>query len=121
MRYLLMIYSPESYYETLDEKAMGELMAGYGKFTEEVIAAGVMDAAERLQPTPTATTVRIRDGKLSSTDGPFAETKEAIGGFYLIKVEDLDAAISWAKKIPTATYGCIEIRPVWEPDDDGGA
>ncbi len=121
MRYLLMIYSPESYYETLSEQQMGELMAGYGQFTEELTGAGVMGASERLQPTATATTVRLREGKLNTTDGPFAETKETIGGFYLIDVKDLDAAISWAKKIPTASYGSIEIRPIWEAEDYGEA
>ena len=119
MRYLLMIYSPENYYETLDEQGMGELMAGYGRFTEELIATGAMQDSARLQPTPTATTVRIRGGKASTTDGPFAETKEAIGGYYLIDVENLDAAIAWAQKIPTAEYGSVEVRPVWEMEEGG--
>ena len=118
MRYLLMIYSPESYYETVDEKALGELMEGYGRFTEELIAAGAMQDSARLQPTPTATTVRIRDGKTSTTDGPFAETKEVLGGFYLIDVEDLDAAREWAAKIPSAPYGSVEIRPIMELPDE---
>ncbi len=116
MRYLLMIYSPESYYQTLDDEAMGELMGGYEAFTSDLVASGAMVGSERLQPTPTATSVRVRDGKTATTDGPFAETKEALGGYYLIDVPDLDEAIAWAAKIPSATYGSIEIRPIWEAD-----
>ena len=120
MRYLLMITSEDSYYETLDEKGMGELMEGYGAFTEELIAAGVMQDSARLQTVRTATTVRVRDGKISHTDGPFAETKETFGGYYLIDVTDLDAALAWAAKIPTANYGSVEVRPVWEMEEDCG-
>lgn len=117
MRYMLLIYSDESYYGTLDEGQMGELMGAYGTFHEEVAAAGALQSAERLQPTQTATTVRVRDGNTTTTDGPFAETKEAIGGFYLIEAKNLDEAIGWAAKIPTAAYGSIEIRPIWEMED----
>ncbi len=120
MRYLLMIYSEDSYYETLGEEGMAKLMEGYGKFTEELIAAGAMQDSARLQPVQTATTVRIRQGRVSNTDGPFAETKETIGGYYLIDVADLDAALSWAQKLPTASYGSIEVRPVWEMEEEGG-
>ena len=116
MRYMLMIYSPESYYATLDDEAMGALMGGYEAFTSDLQAAGALLGAERLQPTPTATSVRVRDGETATTDGPFAETKEAFGGYYLIEVPDLDEAIAWAAKIPTAGYGSIEIRPIWEAD-----
>ncbi len=117
MRYLLMICSDESYYETVSPEAMGELMAGYESFTTELADSGALQASERLQPTTTATTVRVRDGKTLSTDGPFTETKEHLGGYYLIEAPDLDAAIAWAAKIPTATYGSIEVRPIWEMDD----
>ena len=98
-------------------EAMGELMAGYEAFTTELADSGAFQASERLQPTTTATTVRVRDGKTLSTDGPFTETKEHLGGYYLIDAPDLDAAIAWAAKIPTATYGSIEVRPIWEMDD----
>ena len=118
MRYLLMIYSPESHYATMSERDMGELMAAYGSFTEDIGASGAMQGAERLKPTATATTVRIRNGKTAVTDGPFAETKEHLGGYYLIDVKDLDEAIAWAAKVPTATYGSIEIRPIWEMDEE---
>ncbi len=115
MRYMLLIYTPESHYATLDEQGMGELMGAYGRFHEEIAgAAGVCQDSARLQPVGTATTVRLRDGKAGSTDGPFAETKEQLGGYYVIDVKDLDEATAWAEKIPSAVYGSIEIRPVWE-------
>lgn len=114
MHYLLLINSDESLYPKMSEKEMGELMAGYGKFTEEIMQAGVFVGADRLQPTATATTVRVRDGQALTTDGPFAETKEQIGGYYKIKAKNLDEAIAWAAKIPTAGYGSVEVRPVWE-------
>ena len=117
MRYMLLINSDESYYDTLEPAQMGELMAAYGSFQEEIESAGVCKGSDRLQPTSTATTVRVRDGKRLTTDGPFAETKEQVGGYYLVDVPDLDKAIAWAAKIPTASYGSVEIRPVWEPED----
>ena len=117
MRYLLMIYSDQAHYAKMSEAEMGELMQAYGQFSEEIAAAGVLETSERLQPTQTATTVRIRDGKTSTTDGPFAETKEAIGGYYQINVKNLDEANAWAAKIPTATYGSVEVRPIWEMEE----
>lgn len=115
MRYMLLINSEESYYETVSEAEMGQLMADYMAFEKE--AGDIVEASHRLQPTPTATTVRVRNGDISTTDGPFAETKEAFGGYYLIDVKDLDEAIAWAAKIPTAAYGSVEVRPVWEMDE----
>ncbi len=112
MRYLLLIYSDPSYYETLSEQDMGQLMAAYGKFSEDV--APQTQGAERLQPAQTATTVRVRKGDIVTTDGPFAETKEHLGGYYLIEAPNLDDAIAVAAKIPTAGYGCVEVRPIWE-------
>jgi hypothetical protein len=117
MRYLLMIYSDESGYAKMTPDDMGQLMTAYGQFDEEITAAGVVQSSERLQPTEAATCVRVRDGKATTTDGPFAETKEAVGGYYLIDVADLDQALAWARKVPTATYGTIEVRPIWEPED----
>ena len=114
MKYLLMICSEEAGYATFSEEDMGKLMADYGKYTEEISQSGALLASERLRPTQTATTVRVRNGETSTVDGPFAETKEQMGGYYLIDVKDLDEAIAWAAKIPTAKYGSIEIRPVWE-------
>ncbi len=118
MRYLLMIYGEEALEAKMSPEAMGELMEGYGTFSEELATSGAMQSSERLQPISSATTVRVRKGDTVTTDGPFAETKEQIGGFYLIDVPDLDAAITWAAKIPTAAYGSVEVRPIWEMDCD---
>ena len=117
MRYLLLIYSDPAYYETVNEKDMGKLMAAYGQFSQEI--ASICQGAERLQPTPTATTVRTPKGDVIATDGPFAETKEQLGGYYLIDVKDLDEAIAWAAKVPTAAYGSVEVRPIWEMEEGG--
>ncbi|MCZ6835025.1 MAG: YciI family protein [Planctomycetota bacterium] len=118
MRYLLLIYSDESVYPTMSEEDMGKLMAEYGEFTQALETSGVMVGADRLQPTHTATTVRIRDGETLTTDGPFAETKEQFGGYYTVDVENLDDAIAWAAKIPTSKYGSIEVRPIWEESEN---
>ena len=116
MRYLLLIHSDESYYETLSEADMGALMGAYMQFSEEF--ADRTQSSERLQPAATATTVRIRDGETLTTDGPFAETKEQFGGYYLVEAADLDEAIAIAAKIPTAAYGSVEVRPIWEMEGD---
>jgi hypothetical protein len=91
----------------------------YGALTQEMQEKGVLVAGEGLYPTPTATTVRVRDGERSVTDGPFAETKEQLGGFYVLDCKDLDEAIEWAAKIPGAQFGSIEIRPVMVFDEAG--
>ncbi len=114
MKYMLLINSEESFYESVTEEQIGEIMAGYGRFTEELEAAGANVESNRLQPTSTATTVRVRDGKTATTDGPFAETKEQLGGYYVIDVPNLDDAIAFAAKIPSAEYGSVEVRPIWE-------
>ena len=114
MRYMLMICSPESHYAGMSESDEAALMEAYGKFHGELEAAGKMVDGNRLQPTPTATCVQVRDGKTLTTDGPFAETKEQMGGYYLIEAEDLDEALAWAAKIPSASYGTVEVRPVWQ-------
>ncbi|MFT5052314.1 MAG: hypothetical protein ACI8QZ_003747 [Chlamydiales bacterium] len=114
MRYLLLIYTEESVDEGLSETEMGQLMEGYGKFGAELAASGAQRDSARLQPIAAATTVRIRNGETVHTDGPFAETKEALGGYYMIDVENLDAALEWARKIPSAHLGSIEVRPIWE-------
>jgi hypothetical protein len=90
------------------------MYAAYGTFTQELIASGVMTGGSELKPVATATTVRVRNGKTLTMDGPFAETKEQLGGYYLIDVPDLDQAIHWAAKIPSALNGSIEIRPLNE-------
>ena len=114
MRYLLLIHGSETEEARMTEAQVGEMMAAYGTFTEELGKAGKLRDAARLQPTSTATTVRVRGGDRVTTDGPFAETKEQLGGYYLIEAKDLDEAIEWAAKIPSARYGCVEVRPIWE-------
>ena len=114
MKYLCLIYAAESSWQNLtpaeSEKIIGEYMA----FTEAAKKAGQYLGANRLHPVATATTVRVRDGKLSTTDGPFAETKEQLGGYYLVEARDLNDAIQVAGKIPSARIGSIEVRPIWE-------
>ncbi len=117
MRYLLLIASSEAEEAEMTPEAMGEILEGYGRFGAELEGAGAHLESARLQPAAAATTVRVRDGRLVTTDGPFAETKEALGGFYLVEAPDLDAAIAWAAKIPSATYGSVEVRPLWEEAD----
>jgi hypothetical protein len=114
MRYVLLIHVDEAVYPKMSEAQMGEMLAAYGKLTQELEAAGVLRDAARLRPVTTATTVRVRNEKTLTTDGPFAETKEQLGGFYLIEVKDLDEALAWAAKVPSARQGSIEVRPVWE-------
>ena len=118
MQYLLLIYGPEPD-ESTPPEAVAAMMASYSAFTQEVRDRGAFIAAEALQPVATATTVRIRDGQTLTTDGPFAETKEQLGGFYLIDARDLDEAIELAAKIPGAREGSIEVRPIW--DTNAGA
>jgi hypothetical protein len=113
MRYLLLIYEAERTSEPSPEEAMAS-HARYAAFTREVRDRGLFKAGEPLEPTNTATTVRVRDGRSVVTDGPFAETKEFLGGFYLLDCRDLDEAIELAQKIPAVERGSIEIRPIWE-------
>ena len=114
MQYLLMIYTSEQQDAQRSPAEQEANMGEYFAFTNEVRQAGVMFAGEALHPTTSATTVRVRNGQISSTDGPFAETKEQLGGYYLLNCENLDEAIQWAAKIPGARDGSIEIRPIWE-------
>jgi hypothetical protein len=113
MRYLLLIYTAETDEQPPDDVAAAS-HAAYGAFTADIKARGLFQAGEALTPTSTATTVRVVDGETVTTDGPFAETKEALGGFYLIEARDLDEAIETAAKIPAAAEGSIEVRPIWE-------
>lgn len=113
MRYLALIYGPEP--TGPPDPAEGEqMMAEYGAYTEMVQQRGAFLGGEALQPSSTATTVRARDGKVAITDGPFAETKEQLGGYYLLECPDLDQAVELAGKIPGARYGAIEVRPIME-------
>ncbi len=112
MQYLMLIYSNEDKDPAPGSPEGDKLMNAYWKFTDEVKQAKVMLGSNALQPVATATTVRVRGGKTQTTDGPFAETKEQLGGYYLLDCKDLDEAIRYAAKIPSAEYGSIEIRPV---------
>ena len=113
MRYLLLIYTSEEVEATMMQEGAAEAyMAEYNAFTAETRARNVFNAGEALHPISSATTVRVRDGQIGLTDGPFAETKEQLGGFYLLDCKDLDEAIEFAAKIPSARHGSIEVRPV---------
>lgn len=116
MQYLLLIYGSEAHEKDMDEAAQGELFSAYAAYSAEVKEKGLLLGGEALQPTATATTVRVRDGKTLTTDGPFAETKEQLGGFYFLECEDLDQALEYAAKIPSAKYGSVEVRPVMRFD-----
>jgi hypothetical protein len=113
MKYALLIYGDEAAFGQLSQDAVASVMEAYSAFDAEVAKRGVEMSGEALRETTTATTVRIRDGKILTTDGPFAETKEQLGGFFVIDVKDLDEAIEIAAKIPGALDGSIEVRPVW--------
>jgi hypothetical protein len=113
MQYLLLIYEDENQVQGREEKTRNQIMGEYQAFTASVREAGQFVAADALQPTTTATSVRVRDGKAITTDGPFAETKEQLGGFYLVEADDLDQAIAIAARIPSARFGTIEVRPIW--------
>jgi hypothetical protein len=114
MRYLLMICGDESSFEAMSQQEGEAMMAGYADFGEEMGRRGVLEGGERLRPTTDATTVQVRDGKVLTADGPFAETKEQMGGYYLVSCKDLDEAIEIAAKIPGAHHGTIEVRPIWD-------
>jgi hypothetical protein len=113
MQYLLMIYVNEAEYAKLDEATGKKMFEEYGAFTQGIVQSGNFKAGDRLRPVSTATTVRVRDGKTMTTDGPFAETREQLGGYYLIEAKDLNEALAIAAKIPGARYGAIEVRPIW--------
>jgi len=115
MQYLLMIYSNEAANQAAGEADKGAMMAAYVAYTEALKQAGVLVASDRLRPTSAATTVRLANGKTQVLNGPYAETKEQLGGYYLIDVPDLDVAISWAARCPGASYGTMEVRPIWTP------
>jgi hypothetical protein len=112
MQYLLLIYENEQIGAKMSKPEGDKFMQEYFAFTQDITAKKNYVAGEALQPTSTATTVRVRDGKTVTTDGPFAETREQLGGFYLVEAKDLDEARSIAARIPSARHGSIEVRPV---------
>lgn len=117
MTYALLIYDDETLWDRMEAAERDALMAEYQAFTAAIQASGHYRAGEPLLPTPTATSLRVRDGERLITDGPFAETREQLGGFYVIAAKDLDEAVAIAARIPSARHGTIEIRPV--PDLGG--
>ena len=113
MQYLLLIYGEERAYENATREQTNEIVAAFMAYSQALSDGKVLVASNRLRPTSAATTVRIADGKTKVLDGPFAETKEQLGGYYLIDVPDLDAALSWASRCPGARHGSVEVRPIW--------
>ena len=113
MQYLLMLYLDETAWPKMTPAEQEQGGAAYTAYTEALRQAGVLLGANRLQPTSAATTVRLRDGKPQVLDGPYADSKEQLGGYYLIEAPDLDAALAWAARCPTASHGVVELRPVW--------
>ncbi len=113
MQYMLLIHSSEAALQSAPQDAIAQMHAGYMAYTEALTQAGVVVNGNRLRPTSSTTTVRIVDGKTQMLDGPYAETKEQLAGYYLIDVPDLDSALSWAARCPGAGFGAIEVRPIW--------
>lgn len=115
MHYLLLIYSNEKEIAAMSPSVLTSMTAEYTEFTKGIIQAGQFKAGDRLKPTSSATTVRVRNGQVAITDGPFAETREQLGGYYLIDAKNLDEATAIAARIPGARVGSIEVRPIWPP------
>ena len=113
MQYMLMIFGSEASKQAASKTDMEQMFAAYGAYTQAMKQAGVMKAGDPLQPSSTATTVRVKKGKTEVLNGPYAETKEQLGGYYIIDVPDLDAALSWAARCPGASHGVVEVRPIW--------
>ena len=116
MEYLLLLYSQEDGWKQMTPEQQQQGYAAYMAYTEALKKAGVYKASQRLQPVAAATTVRVADGKSQVLDGPYVESKEQLGGFYLIETPDLDSALAWAARCPGASHGTIEVRPIWPMD-----
>ena len=112
MKYMLLIHDSEKAWAALSAAAQQDIMAGYRQFSAEIRATGQFLAGSQLQPTSNATSVRVQNGKRMVTDGPFAETREQLGGFYVVEAKDLDEAIAMAERLPSALTGTIEVRPL---------
>jgi hypothetical protein len=116
MQYLLTLYSDESRFNSLTPEQQKQGYAAYMAYTQALQTAGVYQGSNRLRPAGTATTLRTTDGKVQVLDGPFVDSKEQLGGYYLIDVPDLDAALSWAGKCPGVGHGVVEVRAIWSMD-----
>lgn len=114
MQYILLDYVSEAGWPQLTKSEQEHWLGAYKAYMEAMSKAGVLKSSSGLKPTSSATTVRVDDGKTQVLDGPYADTKEQLGGFHIIEVADLDAAISWAARSPTALHGIVEVRPLWE-------
>jgi hypothetical protein len=121
VKYLALIYGDESVWETFSEDQRNAAYEAYFAFSREAREAGVILDGDELDSTSSATTVRIRDGQTLVTDGPYAEVKEGLGGYYLLEVASMDEALDWAAKIPGASHGAVEVRPVHESEDNSAA
>jgi hypothetical protein len=115
MQYLLMLYLQEDGLAKFSKADQEIRLAAYSAYTEALTKAGVLKGLNRLQSSSTATTMRLSNGKSQVLDGPYVDSKEQLGGYYLIDVPDLDAALSWASRCPTAGHGVVEVRPIWAP------
>ncbi len=113
MQYLLLLYSQEAHWAKMTQAQQQEGMAAYQAYGEALTKAGVLKNSNRLRPISDATTVRVTDGKSQVLDGPYVDSKEQLGGYYLIDAPDLDAALSWAARCPGASHGVVEVRPIW--------
>jgi hypothetical protein len=113
MEYLLLIHSDDSRASEVPEAARSQMLAAYRAYTEALHQAGIVRSSNRLRPASSGTVIRVRDGKSEVQNGPFIETREELGGYYLIDVPNIDSAMSWAARCPGASYGAIEVRPVW--------
>jgi len=111
MKYMILIYGEEQRWNSMTPEAGQDVMDQYNKYTADLAEAGVLRGGDELKPTFTATTIRVRGGKAHNTDGPFAETKEQLGGYYIVETGTLDEALAWAGKCPGASDGCVEVRP----------
>jgi hypothetical protein len=114
MQYLLMIYVDEAGWPKMTKAEQEQGVAAYTAYSEALKTAGALKGSNRLQPTSTATTVRMTNGKSQVLDGPYIDSKEQLGGYYLIDVPDLDAALSWAARCPAVGHGVVEVRPIWD-------
>ena len=114
MQFLLLLHADESQFMKMTPAEQGQGMAAYNAYTEALKAADAFRGSNRLQPVSTATTVRVVDGKSQVLDGPYADSKEQLGGYFLIDVPDLDAALSWAARCPGSRHGVVEVRPIWD-------
>ena len=113
MKYMLLIFGNEAAQQSATKEQTAQMMAAYGAYSQALVQAGVMVGGDRLQPVASATTVRVTGGKTEVLNGPYAETREQLGGYYIIDVADLDAALSWAARCPGASHGALEVRPLW--------